>query len=127
MNDLLLLDDKMTPAQLCEKSVKLAQLKKQIDAAYKEVQQKLLEKTQELDIYTLKTGTYTITRAKRITPVIEFDTLKATLEAEKIPYTTKVVFGDQMADVFKQALKDGKKLEGLESKESEYITIRVRE
>lgn len=127
MNDILVSPKgKLSPMQKAERLVKLAELKKQVTEAYNALRDDLLTITQELDVYTLKTGSYTISRAKRVTPSVEdFETLKAALEKAKIPYTTKTVFGDQMEVVFKELIKDGRKLAGLEARESEYVTVRV--
>lgn len=102
-----------------------AQLKdlKQKVADYKA---ELLKATQELDVLTLKTGSYTIVRAKRITPqVANFKELKKSLDLAEIPYTTTEVFSDYMKPVFRQLVDDGKLLPGLEVLETEYISIRV--
>lgn len=124
MNDLLKLEG-LTQSQKAERCLKLAELKKQVDTAYNALRDELLKSTQELDVYTLKTGSYTLTRATRITPqVTDYTKLKETLEKEKIPYTTKEVFGDEMTEVFKLAIKEGRVLDGLESKVTEYITIK---
>lgn len=126
-NDILApVEGKLSPMQKAERLVKLATLKKQVTEAYNAIRDDLLQITQELDVYTLKTGTYTISRAKRVTPSVEnFDTLKASLEKANIPYTTKTVFGDAMVEVFKQAIKDKMDLPGLEAQETEYVTVRV--
>ena len=127
MNDLLTLDNKLSPMQKAERLMKLAELKKQVESAYNQLRDELLVVTQQLDVLTLKTGTYTITRAKRVTPqVVSFEQLKATLDKENIPYTTKTVFGDGMDLVFKQAIKEGRELEGLNVTTTEYITVRVK-
>lgn len=124
MNDLLQISG-LTQSEKAERMLKLADLKKQVETAYNAIRDELLSETQRLGVLSLKTESYTITRAKRITPKVEdYDTLKATLEKENIPYTTKEVFGDAMTEVFKQAIKDGRKLEGLSALETEYITIR---
>lgn len=115
----------LTKSQKAERLLKLTDLKKQVETAYNALRDELLKSMQELDVYTLKTGSYTLTRATRVTPqVTNYTKLKETLEKEKIPYTTKEVFGDEMTEVFKLAIKEGRDLEGLDSKVTEYITIR---
>ena len=115
----------LTQSQKAERLLKLTELKKQVETAYNALRDELLKSTQELDVYTLKTGSYTLTRATRITPqVTDYKKLKETLEKENIPYTTKEVFGDEMTEVFKLAIKEGRVLDGLESKVTEYITIK---
>lgn len=124
MNDILNIKG-LTQSQKAERLLKLTDLKKQVETAYNALRDELLKSTQELDVYTLKTGSYTLSRATRITPqVTDYKKLKETLEKENIPYTTKEVFGDEMTEVFKLAIKEGRVLEGLESKVTEYITIR---
>lgn len=124
MNDLLNIQG-LTQSQKAERLLKLTELKKQVETAYNALRDELLKSTQELDVYTLKTGSYTLTRATRVTPqVTDYTKLKETLEKENIPYTTKEVFGDEMTEVFKLAIKEGRVLDGLESKVTEYITIR---
>lgn len=124
MNDLLQING-LSQSQKAERLLKLADLKKQVETAYNALRDELLEETQRLGVLTLKTESYTITRARRVTPqVVDYKQLKETLEKEKIPYTVKEVFGDAMTEVFKQAIKEGRELEGLESKITEYITIR---
>lgn len=85
----------------------------------------LLKSTQELGVYTLKTEDYTISRVRRITPIIEdFDVLKNTLEKENIPYETELVFKNMDA-LFKDVIKQERELKGLGSRETQYIMVRV--
>lgn len=115
----------LTQSQKAERLLKLADLKKQVETAYNALRDELLKSTQELDVYTLKTGSYTLTRATRVTPqVVDYTKLKETLEKENIPYTTKEVFGDEMTEVFKLAIKEGRVLDGLSALKTEYISIR---
>lgn len=115
----------LTQSQKAERLLKLTELKKQVETAYNALRDELLGSMQELDVLTLKTGTYTLTRACRITPKVDdYKKLKQTLEKENIPYTTKEVFGDEMNEVFKQAAKDGMELEGLSVTKTEYVSIR---
>lgn len=113
---------------LAELSVKARDLRtelKEIEEQMRPFKEDLLKVTQNLDVYTLKTGNYTISRGRRITPVVEdFDKLKENLERENIPYETETVFKN-MDVVFKEAVKEGRGLEGLEAKETQYISVRV--
>ena len=107
----------------------------ELEAQYKSIKQQideyradLLKITQDLDVLSLRTGQYTISRAKRITPqVTSFKTLKASLEAESIPYDTMEVFTPQTLAAFREVAKIGKDLDGLAFQETEYITIRTKE
>ncbi len=108
--------------RLFEIEVELKALKKED----KELRADLLKVTQELDVYSLKTGTYTISRAKRITPrVVDFETLKKSLNEEQIPIVTEETFAPQMKIVFQNLIEEGKELEGLEGLQTEYITVRL--
>ena len=115
-----------SPMEKAEQVIQLEAIKRGIDKKLKEYKEELLKTTQEMDVLTLKTGKYTISRAKRVTPrVADFETLKETLENQNIPYDTKEVFADHMRAVFSEAIKQGRKLKGLEALETEYITIRI--
>lgn len=86
----------------------------------------LLKVTQDLDVLTLKTGSYTISRAIRISPQVEdYETLKASLEKAGVPVLVHETFMPQMDEVFKEALKEGREFEGLGKKETQYIAVRV--
>jgi len=126
MNDMLDISGKLSPMQKAEKLVKLANLKKEVETAYNQLRDDLLAVTQQLDVLTLKTGSYTISRACRVTPSVDdIPTLKKSLESAGIEYKMKEVFADYMTDVFKQAIKEGKELEGLSAKTTEYVSVRV--
>lgn len=109
--------------KLAELDVQYDKIKKQRD----ELRARLLEKAQELDVWSLKTGTYTLYRAKRLTPrVTSMKALKTTLEAEKIPYDTMEVFTPQTFAAFRLLAKEGRQLEGLEVQETEYVAIKTQ-
>jgi CBS-domain-containing membrane protein len=100
------------------------ELKEQVDT-YKE---ELLTVMQQSDTLSLKTGSYTLTRANRITPdVVDFRQLKKSLEKARIPFMTEEVFAPQMTVVFREAIKENRALAGLEAKETEYVSIRLNE
>ena len=127
MNDLLNNTPK-SPMQKMEKLMELQNIVKKLKPQIDELKADLLKVTQDLDVYTLKTGQYTLSRAERITPqVINFKLLKESLDKAEIPYMTEEVFTDQMTLVFKQAIKEKRELEGLESLTTEYISVRIRE
>ena len=119
-------NDMLTPMQKAEKLMKLTALKKDIDGMMDELRADLLKTMTDLDVLTLKTGSYTITRQKRITPqVIDYKTVKKALEERGIPIVVREVFGKEMDVVFKQMIEQGEQLEGLEARITEYPSIRL--
>ena len=127
MHDLLTIQAS-SPMEKAAQLVELEALKKQVAEKIASYKEDLLKVTQEQGVLTLKTEKYTISRAKRVTPrVVDFDALKASLDSAKIPYETQEVFADFMTPVFKQAIEEGRDLDGLEGQTTEYITIRVKE
>ncbi len=130
MNKNLLSDTPKSPMQKAEKLIELQAILKEIKPQIDELKADLLKVTQQLDVYTLKTGSYTISRAKRVTPhIVDFETLKSSLEKENIPFDTVVEesFAPFMIETFKKAIEEGRKLDGLEGVETEYISVRVKE
>jgi uncharacterized coiled-coil DUF342 family protein len=111
--------------ELTEKAKDLRDQLKEVNDEMVKYRDELLRTTQELDVYTLKTGDYTISRVVRITPVVEdFNALRATLEAESIPFETEEVFKN-MDSLFKEAIKQDRELSGLGKRETQYISVRV--
>ena len=112
-----------------EKAAKLVELEaiaKQVKAQIDQYRAELLEETKRLDVLQIKTGTYTISRVKKLLPkVTDFTALKNALEQANIPYDTVETFADHMKQTFKQIAEDGRKLDGLEVAESEYVMIRI--
>ena len=106
----------------------------EIELQYKTIKEKreqlraeLLTAMQGFDLYTMKTGQYTLYRGKRLTPhVTDFNALEASLKAENIPYATEVVFTPQSYYAFREALKRNMKLDGLEVDETEYVAIKTK-
>ena len=116
------------PIQKIKRLAKIERIYKDIKAERDILKEELLTLTQKLDVYTLKTGVYTLFRAKRITPqVINFNVLEASLKAQNIPYETETVFTPQTYGAFRQAIKENLELDGLEAKETEYISVIVKE
>lgn len=110
-----------TPNDIVFDLMRLESLEKKIKTTIDERKSQLLARMQELGVKQLKTDNYTLSLARRVTPkVIDFETVKQSLEDKNIPYTVKEVFGDEMKDVFKQV----QDLDGLEVKETEYLLIR---
>ncbi len=100
---------------------------KKIKESRDRLREELLQLTQELDVYTLKTGDYTITRGKRVTPqVTNYKLLRRSLDEAKIPYEVHETFTPQMTAVFREVVRMGKELDGLEATETEYVSIRVK-
>ena len=120
-----------TPKLPIEKIKRFAEVcvqRKAINDEYDVLREDLLKLTQALDVYNLKTGSYTLYRSRRVTPqVVDFDTLEATLKAENIPYKTKTVFDEYTFGMFQEAIKQGRKLAGLGEKITEFITLRTKE
>lgn len=114
--------------KLMEIEAKIKELTKEKDI----LKADLLQVTQDLDVITLKTGSYTISRVKRVTPkVINFQAVKETLDRLDIPYVTEEAFSEQMKPVFKQlaekALAENKLIKGMDIAETEFIMIRLAE
>lgn len=115
-----------TPIEMADQLIQLEAIQRGIKAKIDQYKADLLKLTQETDVYQLKTGKYTISRAKRVTPkVVDFETLKESLTKAKVPFETKEVFEDYMRGVFSQAIKEGKHFEGLEASETEYVMVRL--
>lgn len=135
MKNDLLIQKKNSPMEKAGKLVKLGAkakaLRAELDLITDQMQplkDDLLKTTQDLGVLTLKTEKYTISRAIRISPQVEdFETLKASLEKENVPVLTEVVFAPQMDEVFKEALKEGREFKGLGKRETQYITVRVKD
>ena len=117
---------KILPVDKVKRLMKLQAIMKEIKPEIDELKADLLKITQDLDVLSLKTGEYTISRAKRITPKIEdYEMLKKSLTEAGLEVYTQEVFAPQMDVVFKQAIEEGRELKGLDSLVTEYITIRL--
>lgn len=119
----------IVPKNAMEKAqhlVELENMAKQIKMKIDEYRAGLLEETKRLDVLSLKTGTYTISRVKKLLPkVVDFIALRNALEKANIPYDTTEVFADHMKLTFKQLAEEGRGMPGLDVAESEYIMVRV--
>ena len=124
-----ILTKQVRPTTAMAKAKRLFELKALIKEIKPEIDQlnaELLEVMQNNDTYTLKTGTYTLSRGKRITPQIEdFEALKKALDARQIPYQTVEAFSVNMKPVFQTLIENKDELEGLTGLETEYISIRL--
>jgi len=108
--------------------MELEVMAKSIKAKILEYKTELLEYMQKHETLGLKTETYTLTRAKKVTPqVVDFDELKESLDKADIPVMTKEVFDERMTPVFKTLIEEGREMPGLDSLETEYIMVRVKE
>lgn len=126
--DLLSTKGAKSPMQKAQRLMELLSIQKEIKPEIDKLKGELLVVTQELGVLTLKTDKYTISRAKRITPdVTDFDALKKALKKAKVPFGTKEVFSEYMGPVFKTFIEEGRKFPGLDGKETEYISVRVKE
>ena len=120
-------DQQMTPADKVKRLISLQKLEKSLKPEIAKLKEELLDTMQKQDVLSLKTGSYTLFRAKRITPqVTNFEALKKDLEAHDIEVITEIVFAPQMNLVFKQAIEENKELKGLEGLETEYVSIRIK-
>lgn len=119
-------DKELTPIEKATRYVKLIDIKKQIDQKYKEYRQELLELTKEMGVLTLKTEDITISRATRRTVKVTNDgVLKEELELRKIPIVEKTVLDmDYMKPVIDKLSQEGEVIPGLDTFETEYVTVR---
>ena len=108
--------------------MELEVMQNQIKAKILEYKTELLAYMQEHKTLGLKTETYTLTRAKKVTPqVVDFKQLKESLDEANIPVMTKVVVDESMMRVFNVLIEEGREMPGLDSLETEYIMVRVKE
>ena len=127
MTNDILVTKKNSPAEKAKQLMELQRVYNEIKPQILALKADLLQIMQDQDVLTLKTGTYTLSRAKRITPfVAEFDLLKKSLDSAEIPYETEEVFTAQMDVMFRKAIDEGRDLPGLESKVTEYVAVRVK-
>ncbi|RKY72543.1 MAG: hypothetical protein DRP97_00485 [Candidatus Latescibacterota bacterium] len=114
--------EQLKPFEIAEQVVKLQSVKKEVDSRLKEMKASLLETTKSLDVLTLKTGSYTISRATRSTvKVLDKKALSKELESMNV----EVVYGmdmDYMKPVVKKLVDD---LDNAEVNETEYVSIRI--
>lgn len=117
-----------SPMGKARKLIELQAIVTELKPQIAELKADLLQTLLSLGVLTLKTEEYTISRAKRITPeVTNFKALVEELKKNKIPYGTQVVFADYMNVTFKKLIEDKRELDGLEAKETEYVSVRIKE
>lgn len=127
MTELNIIDMKaVTPAEQAQKLIKLKELKSQVDARLKEINESLLASMSELGVLNLKTEEMTITRAKRTTvSVSDMGAMKSFFEDKGLEFNTEEVVDKTTLNVAKAMVKDKQVVDGTEVKETEYITIRI--
>lgn len=125
MNEIITQQTK-TPAEMAARLVKLKEAKKMIDDELKEINEKLLEEMQRFDVLTLKTGQFTVSRAKRVTPkVMILEDVQGYFTDKGLPFTTKAVPDDVTMNTIKEMVKAGEMPDGVEAQETEYVSVRV--
>ena len=118
--------EKLTPMEAADQVIKLERLEKQVKTRMLELRAKLLTAMKDQDVISLKTGSYTTTRAVRRTLKIEDQaTAINSLKAMNIEVVTEVVMADQMKPVLKQLLEEGKNVDGVQMTSTEYVSIRL--
>lgn len=116
----------IVPAEMAEKIIKLTDLKKKITEELDLLKEQLLEITQQHDVYTLKTGTYTISRGKRQTVTIldHEAAFKKLVELGNEP-TMVEVLAPTFQELAKSLVKKGQLINGVTHQETEYITVKI--
>lgn len=118
--------EKLTPMEAADQVIKLERLEKQVKTRMLELRAKLLTAMKDQDVISLKTGSYTTTRAVRRTLKIEDQaTAIDALKKMNIEVVTEVVMADQMKPVLKQLLEEGKNVDGVQMTSTEYVSIRL--
>ena len=112
----------LSPMQIAQQVVKLEQLHREIKGRLDNMKSQLLAKTKELDVITLKTGSYTISRASRKTiKVLSKKGLAKELEGMGLEVLYAIDM-DYMKPVVKNVID---KLEYATETETEYVSIRI--
>lgn len=116
------------PVRKVEQLVKIEAQYKALKAVRDLLKEDILTSMQEVDLESFKTGSYTLTRAKRITPLVrDVRMLKKSLDYARIPYETEETFKPFMQATFRRLLEEKKDMLGLEKQETEYVLIRIKE
>lgn len=125
MNDLIT-QQVLSPSEMAVKLVKLTKLKKEVDAQIAVFREQLLEETKRNDVLTLKTGSYTISRCKRVTPTLEsLEDLRGWFEHKGLEFATKEVPEDWVMATVRDSVKKGNVPEGISAQETEYVVVKV--
>lgn len=116
----------LIPADKAKEIIKLTQLQKEVKSRLDSLKAELLAYTQENDVLTLKTGAYTISRAKRDTiTVMDHESAYKFLQDKNIPADMVRVLSDATENVVKTLVKSGTNVAGVAHQQTEYISIRV--
>lgn len=117
---------KLVPAEIAEKVIKLTELKKQITEQLDGLKTELLEFTQENDVYTLKTGSYTISRGKRQTiTILDHEAAFQSLTDNFCEPKMVQVLSPADQKLVSDLVKKGKQVKGTTHQTTEYISIKV--
>jgi len=112
----------LSPMEIAEKVVELEKLQRQLKIKVSDMKAQLLKTTQDLDVLTLKTGSYTISRVKRQNlNVINKKALAEELESMGIDVIYSIDM-DYMKPVVKNRVEE---LNNAEMTDTEYISIRI--
>jgi hypothetical protein len=126
MTEIIKTDKKLVPAQIAEKIIKLEQLKKDVASQLDALKSELLEFTRSNDVYTLKTGTYTISRCKRQTVnVYDPSSVKEWGLLNGYDLHTTYTLTPESEKVVKDLVKKGIVVPNTSLQESEYLTVRI--
>jgi hypothetical protein len=125
MNEIITTQAK-TPAEMALKLMKLKELKAEIDSQLKEINAKLLEEMSALGVLTLKTDQMTISRASRTTTkVVNLEEAQMYFKINGLQFATVQTPDDVTMNTIKLMVKDGKTPTGVETKETEYVSVRL--
>ena len=126
MTEIVKTESKIVPADMAVKIIKLEQLKKNIEDQLDDLKAQLLEFTQANDVYTLKTGTYTISRCKRQTVAIyDASSVKEWGLMNGYDLHTTFALTPESKKVVEGLVKKGQEVPNTSMKETEYIAVRV--
>ena len=130
MNKSLTKQSDAKPMEMAEQLMKLEKLKKDVDARLSDLKRELLATMQDLDVLTLKTGSYTLSRKtwSRVSVTDDKEAEKA-LAKMGVPVETKMVINMDLMKVPIRNLvvNEGKEIDGIKRQETEYVTVRFKE
>lgn len=121
----------LSPIEMAKNLVTIEKEIEQLEEQKETLRKALLGVMQEQDVYSLKTGNYTLSRVAKITPkVLSVERLKQQLDKRNIPYYTQEVFAPSMNKVFTELAKKDPEIKdfglpGLAIKETEYVRVLV--
>jgi len=107
--------------------IKLEKLKREIDERLRGARSALLKRMQEHDIYSLKTGSYTLSRKEyNRVKILDDHALGRDLEERGVPVETKVVLDmDVMKVPIRTLLDSGEEIDGAALTKTEYVSVRL--